>query len=331
MGFETLASEANRADPEPSLRLEPAVIKSLSRRSLARTLMAIAFQWAFIALSIYVAERSTSYAILFLCLFVISTRQHALAVLFHEGCHYNLCDSKPLNDFLTNVFCAFPLSVSVKRYRNNHLAHHRLVNEDRDPDIEENTPPQSVRALLVLVLQDLCFLSVKKNLKRAQKFGVFRIFKEQGPGWRTERYLYVAFLATVIASVTYFGVWRQVGLYWLIPQFSFLQALTRLRGYSEHAGLMEETTDLHKTRTIDANLIETFVFAPASVNRHLEHHLYPAVPFFNLEKLHRLLVAKAGSGVTIPTSRGYLRLSGLRFSVFGALYARTPPARAPAE
>ena len=256
--------------------------------------------------------------------------QHAFAGLLHEGCHYNLCDSKPLNDFLTNVFCSFPLSISVKRYRNSHLAHHRLVNEVSDPDIEENTPPKSARELLMLVLQDLCFLSLKKNMKRARKFGAFGIFKEKGPGWRTERYLYVAFLATVIVSATYFGVWKQVGLFWFIPQFSLLQAITRLRGYSEHAGRMEETNDLYKTRTIDANLIETFIFAPVSVNRHLEHHLYPSIPFFNLEKLHRLLVEKAGSPNAIPSTRGYPRPVGLRRSVFGELYARAPSATATA-
>ena len=315
----------------PGLRLDSAIIKSLSRRSLGRSVVAIVFQWASIAMCIWVAEISASYAVLLLCLFVIATRQHALAVLMHEGCHFNLCVSKPLNDFLSNVFCAFPLSISVRRYRNNHLAHHRLVNENSDPDLVENTPPPSIRRLMVLVLQDLCFLSIGKNAKRARKFGVFRIFKEEGPSWRAERYLYLAFVATVIVSATYFGVWKQVLLFWFAPQFSFLQAITRLRGYAEHAGLMEQTNELHKTRTVDANLLETFVFAPASVNRHLEHHLYPSVPFFNLEKLHRLLLEKAGAENPITPTRGYLRPTGLRRSVFGELYPGKSTASAPAE
>jgi fatty acid desaturase len=325
-----LAVAPESAGAEPTLRLEPAVIKSLSRRSLWRSVAAIAFQWATIAMCIWVAEISTSYIVLILCLFVIATRQHAFAALLHEGCHYNLCESKALNDFLSNVFCAFPISISVKRYRNNHLAHHRMVNEETDPDIVENTPPQSLRELVLLVAGDLCFLSIPKNAKRARKFGVFKIFKEEGPSWRTERYLYLAFVATVIVSATYFGVWKQVLLFWFVPQFSFLQAISRLRGYAEHAGLMEETVELHKTRTVDANLIETFIFAPASVNRHLEHHLYPSVPFFNLEKLHRLLLEKAGKEKLFTSTRGYLRPTGLRSSVFGEIYFRKPSS-APAE
>lgn len=245
-GAEPRESVSER-DEAVAVRLDPGLVKRLSRRSLWRTLAFIGFQWITIALCVSVAEISSSYIVLLLCLFVIATRQHALAVMVHEGCHFNLCKSRPLNDFLANVFCAFPLSISVRRYRNSHLEHHRLLNLDSDPDIEENTPPSSLRALLGLLLVDLCFLSIPKNMKRARKFGVFGIFKEQGPGWRTERYLYLAFLATLIASATFLGVWKQVALLWFVPQFSLFQAITRLRGYSEHAGRFDEASDLNKT------------------------------------------------------------------------------------
>ena len=157
-------------------------------------------------------------------------------------------------------------------------------------------------------------------MKRARKFGVFGIFKEQGPGWRTERYLYLAFLATLIASATFLGVWKQVALLWFVPQFSLFQAITRLRGYSEHAGRFDEASDLNKTRTVDANLIESFIFAPASINRHLEHHLYPSVPFFNLDRLHEALTEKTSEVNALPPTQGYLRLSGASRTVFGELY-----------
>jgi len=311
-----------------SLRLEPSLIKGLSQRSLPQSLFYIAVQWSAIVASIAVARRFDSDIVLLLCLFVIATRQHALAVLVHEGCHFNLCDSKFLNDLLTNVFAAFPLSMSVKRYRNSHFAHHRLLNQDDDPDIVENTPPTSSIKLAGLLLMDLCFLSLPKNAKRARKFGVFAIFTEKGEGWTVERRLYIAFISTAIVAATAFGVWKQVGLYWLIPEFSMLQVLTRLRGYADHGGRLDEVEELRKTRTVEANVLERFVFAPGSVNRHLEHHLYPSVPFYNLDGLHAALRAKALDGAIPPPSQGYLRLPLLKRSAFGEIFLKknaTPP------
>lgn len=317
--------------PKPSLRLEPALIKELSRRSLPQTLLYIASQWAAIFACIAIAHGSRSYLVLVLCLCVIATRQHALAALVHEGCHYNLCNSKPLNDLLTNLFAAFPLSISVKRYRRSHLAHHRLVNEIDDPDRIENTPPHSLAALVGLVLMDLSFLSLPKNLRRSRKFGALGLFTEKGDGWKAERRLYVAFLAVVIVSATAFGAWKYIGLYWFVPFFSVLQALTRLRGYTEHAGRMDEVDDLLKSRTVEANMLERFLFAPARVNLHLEHHLYPAVPFYNLERLHVALREKATGRTAPPSAQGYFRWPALRRSAFGEVFLRRAPPATPAE
>ena len=42
-----------------------------------------------------------------------------------------------------------------------------------------------------------------------------------------------------------------------------------------------------------ANLIEQFFVSPHHVGYHLEHHLYPGVPYYNLHKLHQLLMERA--------------------------------------
>ncbi len=317
-------AESNLSDAsdaaQSQVRLEPALVKLLSRRSLAQTLLYIGFQWAVIAACIAAATHFGSYFVLLLCLIVIATRQHALAVLFHDACHFNLCNSRRLNDFLANIFAAFPLSVSVKRYRRSHLAHHRLVNEADDPDIVENTPPTSLLTLGRLMLMDLCFLSFVGNLKRSRKFGVFAIFSETGEGWKTERRLYGAFVLTIAATATLCGVWPQLALYWLVPQFSILQVLARLRGYAEHGGRIGESHELDMSRTVNANPLEKFLFAPGNVHRHLEHHLYPSVPFYNLERLHTAMTVKAGVGPHLSPTLGYFRLTNLRRSTYGEIY-----------
>jgi fatty acid desaturase len=40
------------------------------------------------------------------------------------------------------------------------------------------------------------------------------------------------------------------------------------------------------------SFLERIFLAPNNVNYHLEHHLYPSVPFFQLPRLHALLCAK---------------------------------------
>jgi fatty acid desaturase len=48
---------------------------------------------------------------------------------------------------------------------------------------------------------------------------------------------------------------------------------------------------LNTTRHVDATWLERLVLAPINVNYHLAHHLYPSVPFYNLPKLHKRLMA----------------------------------------
>ncbi len=38
------------------------------------------------------------------------------------------------------------------------------------------------------------------------------------------------------------------------------------------------------------NRLERILVAPLNVGYHLEHHLYPSVPFYRLEELHRRLM-----------------------------------------
>src|SRR5207245_10893270 len=65
----------------------------------------------------------------------IGTRQHALAMLGHDGTHYHVSRAKRLNDVLTNLFAAWPLAFSSSGYRRWHLEHHRTVGTGADPEL----------------------------------------------------------------------------------------------------------------------------------------------------------------------------------------------------
>lgn len=305
----------------PALGRPPAhVLKALARKSLPRSLTYILLQWGAIASAALLAESVNSYVVLIACLIFIATRQHALLVMLHDAAHYSLSENKRLNDFIGAIFCAFPFSVSMRRYRANHLAHHKFVNSEADPDLEDNIAPDTLRELIKILASDLFFMSIPNYIRRSNKFGVLGIFREQGPGWWTERATFLSFLLLLSALIAWFGLWKVVLLYWIVPLFSVLQVILRARGYSEHAGRIHEGDELRKSRTVDAGLIERFLLAPGNVNRHLEHHLYPYVPFFNLEKLHAALSARRKVDPSAAPSAGYVGLRARGQSVFGELY-----------
>jgi fatty acid desaturase len=59
-------------------------------------------------------------------------------------------------------------------------------------------------------------------------------------------------------------------------------------GTTQHAGLAEDVLD-HRlnTRTVHMNPVSRFLYL--NMNYHLEHHMFPSVPYRNLPKLHALV------------------------------------------
>ena len=61
-----------------------------------------------------------------------------------------------------------------------------------------------------------------------------------------------------------------------------------LLNVAQHIGLTDNTPDYRiNTRTIALNPILAFLYW--QMNYHIEHHMYAAVPFYNLPELHRIV------------------------------------------
>ena len=61
-----------------------------------------------------------------------------------------------------------------------------------------------------------------------------------------------------------------------------------MTGLLQHGGLDENVDDFRlNTRTVYMNPISRFIYL--NMNYHLEHHMFPAVPYYNLPALHELL------------------------------------------
>jgi fatty acid desaturase len=76
-------------------------------------------------------------------------------------------------------------------------------------------------------------------------------------------------------------------LYVGLPSF-YGAWLHHILGMSQHAGLQENVLD-HRLNTRTILLNPLFRFLYSNMNFHLEHHLFPMVPYHALPKLHEHL------------------------------------------
>ncbi len=227
----------------------------------------------------FVAVRTEFLIIQLACYFLIGATLQGLGILMHEGVHHIMFENKFLNRWVA-FFCGLPSFLSVTAYRVGHLPHHRYERGDEDPDELENFS-RNPRVLAVLFC--LTFL-----------FGEFFGFYRVGPfnalrGKPNERrdivleYLIIAAVFAIAFTLVPISIMLHV---WIFPAL-FGRQLTNVRTLSEHI-LTRTGNSFTATRTVVSNRFVSFFMC--NLNYHIEHHLFAAVPWYNLPKLHRLVV-----------------------------------------
>ena len=98
--------------------------------------------------------------------------------------------------------------------------------------------------------------------------------------------LHISIWLLIIAFSVYISSWLPVMLI-LLP-FVYGTTLRNMFDFVQHAGLANDVTD-HRlcVRTVKLNPIFSFLYW--HMEYHLEHHMFPMVPSYNLKKLHNLI------------------------------------------
>ena len=319
---------------EPELQravLSKRELMELSQISTTRSALRIIIEWMLILIAIRACERFWEPWLYLATIVVIATRQHSLMIMLHEGTHYRLCRNRKINDWVSELVLAWPVLISARSYRTNHFAHHRYLNTDRDPDWARRRGdqnwvfPKRPRELAGLLLGDLTGLGAVALVKLLRT--VASRDTDVSKGFLMARYLYYA---VIMALAFWTGTVHLLFLYWFVPLFTCLVCIFRIRSIAEHSALGAERTPYAGTRTTLPSFLERIFLSPNNVNYHLEHHLYPSVPFFRLPKLHALLCAKPefrGAHLT----RGYagvLRECAAGADSFASRRARPKPREA---
>jgi fatty acid desaturase len=217
-----------------------------------------------------------------------------LSVLSHESSH-NLMTRNPFIDRWLGFICGIPILFSAKGYRIMHPLHHKYLRSEKDPDDIENVSKESflLRWLYVLVF----FFSIYLYLIMVPLNAI------KNSGIR-DRIVVIVEMAAMVGIVMMGWIflpiqWMLEG--WLMPLLVAGQ-IANLRGIAEH-GMTTGGNEMTDTRTVATNPVLSFLMC--NINYHIEHHLYPGVPWYNLPKVHELLQDEYRSaGSSVYTSYG---------------------------
>jgi fatty acid desaturase len=256
-------------------------IRFYSKRNSLKVLAVIFLEWFIIISTFYLAISFNRFFIYPFAVFIIATRMYALYSLTHEACHYNLLKNKKVNDWIGNIFIAWPIFIDIQDMRKIHFSHHKNLQTEDDPEIkhleyEEFQFPMSRKKLFLILFKDLTGFNFIRY--RLHIFKWITILKNMS-------YIQLIYYFTILALFLLSGHFIVFLLLWIIPYMTVFQLLNRIRLYSEHFNLPEKLK--YKTRTLHLPKWSAFFIAPYGLGYHAEHHLYPSVPFYNLRKLHK--------------------------------------------
>lgn len=209
---------------------------------------------------------------------------------WHESSHGTAFKTDWMNNFLYEI-ASFMVMREATVWRWSHTRHHSdTIIVGRDPEIAVPRPPDIKRFILTFFNLPVYPAYFKHILLHAsdRMSADERTFipESEFPKVYFRARIYVAIYAVVIGLAIYHGSILPllfVGLTnlfgaWLMPVY----------GMTQHAGLAENVLD-HRLncRTVYMNALNRYLYW--NMNYHVEHHMFPLVPYHALPQLHEVV------------------------------------------
>jgi fatty acid desaturase len=211
---------------------------------------------------------------------------------WHECGHRTAFKTKWMNDAVYQIAC-FMILREPEIWRWSHTRHHTdTIIVGRDPEIITPRPPDIASLLLnIFALKNAVLYFRKLFLHATGRLNAEEITfipeSERGKVYRMAR-IHIAVYALVIVACAAF---RSIlpAMYVGLPSL-YGGCLTLYFGVTQHIGLAEDVLD-HRlnSRTVYMNPIFRFLYL--NMNYHVEHHIFPLVPYHALPKLHAAVKA----------------------------------------
>ena len=285
--------------------IDPTVLRELSKPSdLQGFQMALGHLGLWLltgALSFYFAVEQLWLGFL-LTIFLHGTVGTFFSAPHHELCHGTVFKTKRLNEIFLRIFSTLGLQ-NFHIYKMSHSYHHRFTLH-RIADKEVVLP--KTPSLRFLYLLQLFTFNITGGFESRGLFptmrGLFRVaadrmeqpYNEWGaelyaefPEERQKAVHWARYLIAVHLSFALFAVLIGYPILILIVSLHpFIGNWLRyFVGAPMHCGLRSDVSDFRKcVRTITLDPISEFLYW--HMNWHLEHHMFAAVPCYNLKKLY---------------------------------------------
>ena len=206
----------------------------------------------------------------------------------HELGHGTPFRTRWLNEIFYHL-CSFMTLREAFYGRWRHTIHHSYtIDVDVDPEIQVKSPADLARILLDFVYIPSGLTELKKITMHA--FGrlspataAFVPENEQVKMIWSSRIYLLLIGATAMWAIS-IGSFLPL-MFVATPRF-YGGWLHQIGGLTQHAGLKENALD-HRLNTRTVLLNPAFSFLYFNLNYHVEHHLFPLVPFHALPKLHK--------------------------------------------
>lgn len=209
---------------------------------------------------------------------------------WHECGHGTAFRTRWMNRALYHIAC-FCMIRNPYSWRWSHVRHHTdTIIVGRDPEINIMRPPDFLRILANTV----GIVDVWNGLGRMLLNASGRIHPEEAtyiPKGDQAKVIGVARIWTGIYGATValalvMGSWLPLMVIGLPRLYGAWHHI--MTGLLQHGGLAENVLD-HRlnTRTVYMNPISRFIYL--NMNYHVEHHMFPMVPYHNLPRLHEAI------------------------------------------
>lgn len=272
------------------------VMQELNKRSDLKGLLQIGTHISLILLTGALAWKVQDRIYLLLpVLFCYGTFYVFILNATHEMCHNSVFKTRLLNAFFLRLFCFLGWR-SHLLFWTSHAEHHKYTLHQPD-DLEVVMPR-------VLTLKDFIrsgfvdpwtfWATVRQTVRhsRGKLEGEWEnhLLPPDDIDKRRRLVYWARFLlighATIVGVSVYWGLW-------LLPVLTTCGVfyggwLRFLCNHTQHTGLKDDVPDFRLcTRTVILNPFCRFLYW--HMNYHIEHHMYIAVPCYNLGKLHKLI------------------------------------------
>jgi len=212
----------------------------------------------------------------------------------HELGHGTVFHTKLLNAVFVRIF-AFLGWINFEMFNTSHARHHRYTLHAPD-DLEVVLPLKVLVRhffLLGFINPEGAYHTLKNTIRIAR--GQFRGDWELTlfPVGSTERNAPVNWARTLLAGHASIIVLSLYFHLWMLPVLTTFSSfyggwLFFLCNNTQHIGLQDDVPDFRLCcRTFTLNPFAQFLYW--HMNYHTEHHMYAAVPCYNLGRLHRLI------------------------------------------